>query len=511
MALASTPSFGFSGPQNPALGARVLPRLPAGLLRPAIPQSWIEPTPAKTLAGGAASAKDAGELAAQRRLIQRATMGWTRAEAARAEELGYNRYLNRLLNYRFYDDSELETLLQSAFPTLSMSAAQLFQNYQGEPFQIAVELWYATLLRAVYSPRQLFERMVVFWTDHFNIDFFAAGGVEFLKPVDDREVIRKHALGNFLELLRASAHSPAMLTYLTNNSNTKEHPNENYARELMELHTLGADRGYTEVDVREVARCFTGWRVAYRSDGEALGEFIFDESQHDFGRKVVLGREIAAGGGQRDGQRVLRILADHPLTADFVCRKLLRFFIRYDPGQGLVDQVASVFRSSDGDIQAVVREVLKRGRIERSEPKLKRPFHLAVSSLRALEARIESPQFTLDSLFAAGHLPFTWRPPNGFPDSEGYWSGYITPRWNFSAVLPHQQQSGVDVSQGPFLRPELNAGQLARRLDILLLDETMSQPTRAELRMFLERRPIDEGRVREAMGLALASPDFQRY
>ncbi|HSF38772.1 MAG TPA: DUF1800 family protein, partial [Thermoanaerobaculia bacterium] len=194
----------------------------------------------------------------ERRLVQRITLGATRAGVARAGALGYQGYLQEQLAPEALDDSLLEQEIARTLPSVAMSAVAIHAGYS-DRFQVPIyELIIATLLRATLSPRQLFESLVAFWTDHFNIDVLGEYGW-YLKPVDDREVIRRHAMGRFPDLLRASAKSPAMVFYLTNDTNHKDHPNENYARELMELHTLGADNGYTQEDVREVARCFTGW------------------------------------------------------------------------------------------------------------------------------------------------------------------------------------------------------------------------------------------------------------
>ena len=181
----------------------------------------------------------------------------------------------------------------------------------------------SAILRAVYSRRQLQERMVEFWSDHFNIYAFKGQGPQF-KVVDDHETIRAHALGKFRDLLGASARSAAMLGYLDNTSNRKGVPNENYARELMELHTLGVHGGYTQRDVKEVARCLTGWTTEKHWH---RGRFLFDPDAHDNGAKQVLGLTIAPGGGVTDGERVLDMLAGHPSTARHLARKLCVHFL----------------------------------------------------------------------------------------------------------------------------------------------------------------------------------------
>jgi uncharacterized protein (DUF1800 family) len=443
----------------------------------------------------------------ERRLVQRLTLGATQADLARAAALGYQGYLQEQLAPETLDDRLVEQEIARTLPSVAMTAAAIQASYDGQ-FQVAIyELMIATLLRATYSPRQLFESMVAFWTDHFNVDVLGEYGW-YLKPVDDREVIRRHALGRFPDLLRASARSPAMVFYLTNDTNHKDHPNENYARELMELHTLGTDNGYTQEDVREVARCFTGW--TWVQEGPDLGTFRFDAAAHDMGEKRVLGRVIPAGGGVEDGETVLSILASHPNTARFLSRKLLRWFWGYEPPGAYVEQVAAVYRRTGGNLRRMLRTVFTPAWMESATPKLKRPFHLVVSALRALGAEVTDPYVLLGELQAMGQLPFTWSPPNGYPDTRGYWSGFLLPRWSFAARLMEETASGVRINLSD-LSPGLSPSVLVRQIDRKVASGTLSEPTREAIRAFLRSGPKTPARIREAVGLALASPEFQDY
>jgi uncharacterized protein (DUF1800 family) len=445
--------------------------------------------------------------APERRLVHRATMGSTAADLARLSELGYSGWVDEQLDYESLDDSALEEVLGQALPTINMSSAEILTGFDNNPGTPIFELINARLYRAVYSPRQLYERMVTFWSDHFHTALFGGAGFA-LKPVDQREVIRRHALGNFRDLLHASAHSPAMLVYLTNDSNVAGHPNENYARELMELHTLGADQGYTQQDVIEVARCFTGWTL--RGRGSDFGEFFFDASAHDDGEKLVLGSVIPSGGGIEDGEQVLDILAGHFLTSKFIAEKMAHYMWGYKPTQSIINRAATVFRNTDGDIQAVVKVLLKRSRIKNAKPKLKRPFHLVTSAARALGADIRAPFAVLENLLAAGHLPYRWNPPNGYPDSEEYWSGFVLPRFNFGGNL-YSDRTGGMVLGVDFLDPELPPSEIVNRIDRVLFDDTMSAEARAAVLGFLNKVPVNKRRIREAIGLAVAAPEFQLY
>src|SRR5215813_9224583 len=233
--------------------------------------------------------------------------------------------------------------------------------YEYKKSVLREEITRHTLLRAVYSRRQLFEVMVGFWTDHLNINLEKGDSI-YLKPSDDRLVIRAHALGKFRDLIRASAISPAMLVYLDGKENKKagpaDIPNENYARELLELHTLGVDGGYTQSDVYEVARCLTGWRLRTKW---RKGTVYFDPALHDEGEKKVLGSRIPPGGGAADLDRVVEIVCHHPSTALHIATKLSRKLVSENPPMTLVDRVSKVFTETGGDIKTMLREVLHSG------------------------------------------------------------------------------------------------------------------------------------------------------
>ena len=269
----------------------------------------------------------------------------------------------------------------------------------GGPRRIITELGREQLWRAAYSERQLQEVMVQFWMNHFNV--YAGKGVDrWLLTSFEHDAIRPHALGNFSQLLTATAQSPAMLFYLDNWLSVapnaaagakglrpqaeRQGLNENYARELMELHTLGVDGGYTQQDVREVARCLTGWTIDRPRQG---GGFIFRPRLHDEGEKIVLGHTIQRSGGAEDGRQVLQILAAHPSTAHYISLKLCRHFVADNPTASVVDHSARTFSKSDGDIRSVLRTILTSREFNLQaafRAKFKSPFELVASSLRTL-------------------------------------------------------------------------------------------------------------------------------
>lgn len=468
------------------------------------------PAGAATGAAIAGSVPGIGDPAAvTRRLVERVTYGWSLAEQQEIERLGHRAYLERQLHPEEIDDGGLDDALEAALPSLAMTPGRRLVTYFETPEVPFFELQLATLYRAVYSPRQLFERLAMLWTDHFNIHIFSDFGI-WLKPTDDREVVRRHALGRFPDLLRASAHSPAMLDYLTNDSNVRGHPNENYSRELMELHTLGVDGGFTQQDVREVARCFTGWSFRPYQAGLRFGEYVFRSADHDYGAKVVLGTALPAGRGQADGETVIDLLAGHPSTARFIAGKLLGWVWGYQPDERTVERLAGIYATTGGDLRAMLRFALSWHRVAGASGKLKRPFHLLVSAARALFAELANPFGLLEGMLAAGQLPFNWAPPNGYPDAEGYWSGFVLPRWNAAGTLVGRQGAPLALDL-PALDPSLPVPQLVGVLDALLAGGTLSDSTRGALAAYLAGGPRTPQRLAEAVGLAVASPEFQGY
>lgn len=384
------------------------------------------------------------------------------------------------------------------FPTLQEPTGEL---YEYKPRVLLSELVRSTILRAVLSRRQLMEVMVEFWSDHFNIDI-GKGDCAWLKVADDREVIRPHALGHFCDLLRASASSPAMLWYLDGRVNRRarpeERPNENYARELLELHTLGVHGGYTQGDVMEVARCLTGWTVRPRS-GFRKGQVEFHAYEHDAGAKTVLGQRIATGGSERDLHDVLDLVATHPSTSRHIATKLCRRFIADEPPETAVAAVAEGFRTSGGDIRQTLRILLTRPEfVSARATKLKRPFHYIVSALRSTDALTDGASTLSDFLTSMGHAPFQYPTPEGYAAVAAAWERTLMWRWKFAAALAANRVEGTRI----------DVDELVRR----------AGGERSLMAHVLGRHPnATEQEAWNAMGgrasglaLLLASPAFQR-
>src|SRR5262249_33774848 len=288
------------------------------------------------------------------------------------------------------------------------------------PQMVVTELQPAKLLRAVYSDRQLYEVMVDFWENHFSI-FANKDDDRYLLTAYDRETIRPFAMGRFRDLLGATAHSPAMLFYLDNWRSSVPRPypatatrpagvdgglNENYARELMELHTLGVDGGYTQKDVQEIARCFTGWTIQKPNE---QGLFLYRPGLHDDGEKMVLGHKILPGGGIADGERVLDMLAAHPATAKFIATKLARRFISDDPPQSVIDRAAAVFLKTDGSIRETLRAIITSPEFFSSvayRAKVRSPLEYVAAAFRATGAETDGDRPVLDLIGRMGQPLF---------------------------------------------------------------------------------------------------------
>lgn len=459
--------------------------------------------------------------------LNRLTFGARVEERARFAEIGLQAYIEEQLDFESINDLSCDLQL-STFKTLNMEANelegisnQLFDGYDRE--KAPNELRQATFLRQLYSKRQLYEVMVEFWSDHFNI-FMDKEKEFFLKTVDDREVIRKHALGNFRDLVWASAHSPAMLVYLDNQANEKSHPNENYARELMELHTLGVDGGYTQKDVMELARCLTGWNV---KEHFWLGDFVFKEDLHDTGEKNILGLSIQSS-GIKEAEQVIEMLVMHPSTAKFICTKLARRFIADNPPEQLIEKAAQTFLDTSGDIKSVLRVILLEGLNPKgfhevpeapegekplgfAKPKYKRPVNFLLSTLRMLNAETDGIALR-DYLVRMGQLYFNYPTPDGYPDFSEAWQGNLMPRWQFAFALirgelkntKHNLNTLLDVSSTGILQDDVDS------ITSLLLGNPLERLTRDEIIDSVRAAGATPEETRQIIAASIiASPAFQ--
>ncbi|MFL5309918.1 MAG: DUF1800 domain-containing protein [Myxococcales bacterium] len=405
---------------------------------------------------------------------------------------------------------------------------QLGKAGRGPAFDMVAQLAQAKLVRAIGSDRQLQEVMAEFWFNHFNVFAGKENEAALLPAYEQR--IRELALGRFGDLLAATAHSPAMLVYLDNwRSSTPLPPrrsrrsearrrdpnrglNENYARELLELHTLGVDGGYDQQDIVEVARCFTGWTVA---EPRRDPRFVFRPGMHDPGPKRVLGHEITAG-GEDDGNAVLDLLSRHPSTAQFISRKLVQRFVSDDPPDALVQRAADAFSSTGGDIRSVLRTIFESPEMwsrRALRGKVRTPLELVAGSVRALGARVDDPMALARAVARIGQPLFAAQPPTGYPDDAASWlsSGALLARIDFGLALASGQMEGVRVDLAPLARdamgPEEMLDRAAAQLGMPELSDRTRQYVLAQLRGAPPRSHVLASR---ALGLLLGSPELQR-
>jgi uncharacterized protein (DUF1800 family) len=385
---------------------------------------------------------------------------------------------------------------------------------------VASDLSEGKLLRAIYSTHQLQELLVDFWFNHFNV-FLNKGADRYLAPTYEREAIRPHVFGKFHDLLLATAKSPAMLFYLDNwqsagppeyaRPNARQRRrglNENYGRELLELHTLGVEGGYTQKDVIEVARCFTGWTIAGPRKG---GAFEYNDKMHDHGQKVVLGHVIKAGGGMSDGLKVIEILARHPSTAHFISLRLAQRFVSDKPPPSLVNRMAKTFRKSGGDLRQVMETMIYSGEFWSAaayRAKVKSPFEMVVSAVRATNADVTSAFLLANEMRRLGEPLYGKLEPTGYSAANAEWvsSASLLDRMNFALALANNRVPGVKIDIAAWQTAiEKNPLELARQL----LEQNPSEQTTAAIQKTLSgARPHQIASL--VAGLTLGSPEFQK-
>ena len=464
--------------------------------------------------GLAQASEGARRVSPELHLLNRVTWGPRPEEVRQLQQVGAERYLERQLQPERIGDAETDARLRE-LPILAMDrrTAHRLTDYRNRCREALVS---GMVVRAAHSKRQLLERMVDFWTDHFNVPS------RDLEPevIVLQQEIRAHALGNFRDLLFATARSPAMLMYLNNNSNEAENPNENYARELLELHTLGVDGGYSEGDVREVARALTGWTV----DNRTASGFYFRSDVHDTGEKHLLGHTLPAGRGVEDGLHVLDIAANHPSTARFLCAKLCTKFVADEPPHNLVESAAQVWTDTNGDIKEVLRHIfLSEDFGVSAGQKLRRPLEFFVGALRATGTEVRDVGVLKRLLEDLAHVPYGWEPPDGYPDTAAAWvsSSNLLARWNVASALTHEaysvQDSGFSTELGR-VRGSENVSELVDKVANQVFARRLEEHERAPFIAFASdgagggtsvSSHLLARKLAPLYGLMLASPTYQ--
>ena len=558
------------------------------------------------------------ERQAAAHLLSRFTYGAMPGQVDAVVQMGLEKWFEQQLEAQLPDDSLVQVL--SRYDALELSNTEVTETYprNGQVIRMAIrdgvvdkdsvrtdrkeyrqviqqymqekgykreqelfrQFFCQKILRAAYSQNQLQEVMTDFWFNHFNVSITKNDCAEFI-PAYERDVIRPNALGRFNELLLKTAKSPAMLYYLDNFTSSSPVAadstavparrarglNENYAREVMELHTLGVDGGYTQGDVTQAARVLTGWGVypmgpAARAPqavnlarfSEAQigrrgfvheGDFFFNVNRHDKGEKVVLGHVFPAGGGYEEGVELLEMLAHHPSTARFICHKIAVRFVSDDPPASLVDKMARTFTEKNGDIRQVLITMVTSEEFwspEALREKTKSPFELAIGAVRSLHATIYQPMQLYNWVARMGEKKYYYQAPTGFPDKGAYWinTGSLLNRMNFGLALAAGKIPGVNVDllalndghepesagaalliYGHLILPERNLDATVKRLTPMLNDPELTtklekasanvqatDSTRMDVVMMEgdQKDPM----LAQVVGIIIGSPEYQR-
>ncbi len=457
--------------------------------------------------GGGATLVDKSADPLVLRGLHRFGFGHRPGDVDRVSAQGILEHLEEQLHPEAIDDSRTEQLV-AALSTYSLPLAEL----RKQPYTLVqYELGLATFLRAQLSSRQLHEAMVEFWSDHFYVTVTKNPFINYLKVVDDRDVIRPRALGRFKDLVKAVVKSTAMLSFLDNIQNEKGNPNENYARELMELHTLGVTAGYSQVDVEELARALTGWGM--HLDGERIGEFRYDDSLHDYGEKRVFGLDLPGSDGEDEVSRLIDHLCEQPATAHFLATKLSRRFVADDPPAGLVAEVGRTYLATGGNVKSMLRAIFRSREFAAAPKKLKRPFKYAVSVLRALGCDEQVTEAALQALPGLGQPLYFWPMPNGYPDVAEAWLPGLLNRWNFCLELLDGGHERVNDAVRALLGGSRSRGAALDALSSGILGTSLERGVRNALFDHVGAGgfddPLTEERWREVAALLLSHPDFQ--
>lgn len=468
-------------------------------------------------------------------LLNRITYGPRPGEPAQVERLGYDAFLEQQLYPGRIDDTAMNRRL-AAFPSLTMRNGELLATYKDgtdkDPWQAQTELMKAAMLRAAYSKRQLFEVMVDFWGNHLNVSN-EKDGTRWFRTTYDRDVLRRYALGKFRNLLMASAKSAAMLEYLDNRHSRIPNEwgdggvNENFGRELLELHTVGSDAGYTEADVRAVARAFTGWTLDtpwsdIPEEKANPGEFRFLPSWHDNAQKRIpfLNLTLPAGGGIRDGETIIARLASHPKTAQRIAHKLCVQFVSDNPSAALVSRIAQTYLSNNTDVRAALGALLRSPEFKAAKgQRVKLPVRALISYVRALGVGITKPDVLLWGAWDLNHAPFAWPAPNGYPQAGAAWldtSGMLA-RWNWAHWFADGWEGvTVDLSKLVPAGP-LTAAKMVDSVYPKLLHGSAPAATRTALMEYVggDGQPLEawlaDAQLVHLVTVILGSPAFQTH
>jgi len=480
------------------------------------------------------------ERQAAAHLLNRFTFGPRPGQVDEVVKIGLEKWFNQQLEGK-QNDEEVDKMLAD-FDTQHLSNAEINAQYarnnkdstgKKPKKELIRQTVNQKIIRAIKSENQLHEVLTDFWFNHFNVSF-TKNNCSLYIPSYERETIRPNVTSDFDKLLIATAKSPAMLMYLDNASSVsvkkgKKGLNENYAREVMELHTLGVDGGYTQSDVTQTARVLTGW-------GIKDNEFFFGPNRHDKQEKIVLGKKFKSNGGYDEGVELLEMLANHPSTAKFITRKIAIRFVSDNPSQSLLDKMSGTFTKENGNIKEVLLTMVRSEEfwsLESIREKTKSPFELAVSAVRAMDGDVRAPQPLAAWITRMGQKIYFYQAPTGFPDKAGFWinTGSLLNRMNFGLALStgkvkgtkidllalndnHEPESAAQALQtySQILLPERDLGKTIQRLTPLLNDPDLPGKIDKAAGADSTRsiHPKGEYGLAQVVGIIIGSPEFQR-
>lgn len=444
-------------------------------------------------------------------LLARATFGYTPAEARRVRELGHDAWLDEQLRPESIDDSALESKL-ARWPWLQSGFHYTVETTDFDPEVMRSEFKGIGILCAAESKRQLFERAVDYWSNHFSVYIGALARV-----FEDDSTWRAHVFGRFEDLLIAVVRSTTMIFYLDNQSNVAGVANENLAREILELFTLGAHGPYGENDVREFARALTGWTYDDEKDSPNYGGYKFDESMHDRGPKEILGMSFPAGGGDQDVVDVLRHLAARPETVDFVVRRMARWFLGEDVPASVIDEAKGAWSDSAGELREVMRALFSQESIAAvaatGRTRFRRPMEWLVAVYRGTGATFPDPAQAHRFAQRLGQAPHEWYAPDGYPDNRGSWVGLIEPRWATASEIlrdgPKGDRSVADTLSS--VVGDADPSEWVAKLDEHCTGGRLSRVDRREIQRYVDGAPGSTPRdvlLTDACELVLTCPSF---
>ena len=439
------------------------------------------------------------------RLARRISYGVTFEELDELKSKSFDEYLDEQLDWESIDDNEVESALRTMNSKIGMSMTDLARADVRW-----TDLMVPYMYNAAFSKRQLKARLVEFWMDHFYINERSANTDRTIDYIYNR--IEPLAFTTFRQLLEASAKSAAMSKYLNNELNKVNRPNINYARELLELHTVSTTGGYTEEDIEEVAKILTGWTIEWDQSRDDYAQCIFRPHWHESGPKTVMGR-VFQENGPHELDELLDFLCDLRATHDYLCQKMFHFFIGRDPRQDEYDGFHAAWTQSGGDVETLLRRVLTEDNVVTAPSLYKRPYHFYIGYFRQFNLRSANiAQLLYRYLRESGQVPFAWNDPDGYPQEGDFWiNGHVT-RLQHSMKIGAQNDGAMLYDMEEILPDRSSISAIVDRLDEVMFGGEMSTPEKIWISRYMRGKKLTDVIMnRGVIAVALGSPTYQWY